>query len=239
MILLKPSITDIAAAYQQICEFQQMLAQNWVPGFFRSYDRRQAAYDLAWQRHKERGALMRLLFRMPKPPGRPSPTLRNEISERLWQDWIASLSYNKLFDEKDGNVDKAVSDNLFDGLKKFKGDEFFAIVGLMTRFAKSPLTVVIGPTGAWKVNIRNDDQKQLDIIPISGAESDRSRKFPSSAVGDSAQVTLDEQSSFQLIDDLLTYHQSVHKENLVSALGEAERLMSREKAYMLKLAATL
>ena len=243
MILLKRSISDLAAAYQQICEFNQTLEDTWIPGFYRSYERRQAAYLNAVQRYEERSKLTRLIFKKPKPPGRPSPGLQKEIAGRLWQDWTGSLRFpledETAGDELSENSGSAENDHLVNALVKRMDDRFFAITELQTSYEETPVTAVVGPTGGWIVSAIQDDQTQLTFKPLPDLDFSQLPDSRSTALEKPERDIIDQLVVFQIIDDLLSYHQDYHTDDTISAQREAERLMSREKDSLLKLAATL
>lgn len=243
MILLNRNLTDLAVAYQQICEFNQTLEQSWIPGFYRSYKRRHAAYIIAVHRYEERSRFTRMLFKRPKPPGNPPPGLQDEITGRLWEDWMASISditnendfaeeiINETVRSEYAQRNKTF-DNMFD-------DEFFAITRLQTSFEKKPVTVVIGPSGAWIAHTKKDEKTKMDFTPLPDLARDYYPESLPAEVANTEQNHLDQLTIFKIIDGLLSHHQKICGDEPISALIEAERLMSQEKNNLIRLAATL
>ena len=78
MILIDPQVNDLAAGYALIRDFVDTLESTWLPGFDRSYQRRQEEYRRAIQKHEERGLFLRTLLKTPKPPNRPPSDFKEE-----------------------------------------------------------------------------------------------------------------------------------------------------------------
>jgi hypothetical protein len=92
MFLIDTHVAELAAGYEVICEFLATLESTWLPGFDRSYHRRQDEYRKALQKHEERGLFLRTLLKTPKPPNRPPPRFKEEVSARLHDEWTASFT---------------------------------------------------------------------------------------------------------------------------------------------------
>jgi hypothetical protein len=235
MILLKPSLVDLAPAYEQISEFNRSLQSKWIPGFNQSYTRKQAAYLKAAESYEGRSRFMRLIFKSPKPPGKPPPDLYEEMSGRLWQDWITTISCplkNVKAKTKEGQ-------DLLSTLAAILDERYFVLPGLKTRYEEFRATVTVGPTDGWIVRLVNKEPAQLgssssaqiEYIPLPISWPIEHESPPNETA---KQLAL-----FQLIDELLSYHQRFAREETISALKAAEKLISQEKDRLLKLAATL
>lgn len=243
MILLKQNLTDLAAAYQQICEFNRTLEKSWIPGFYRSYERRQAAYRIAVRRYEERSRFTRILFKRPKPPGYPPPGLQDEVADRLWADWVVSISYKSKGSEIAEDIlnETSISNDSqrIKTLDKMFDDKFFTITKLQTRFEKKPITAVIGPSGAWIVHPKKDEEFQIDFTPLPDLARDYYPESLPEEAASAEQNYLDQLPIFKIVDGLLSHHHKICGDDPISALTETERLMSQEKNNLLRLAATL
>ncbi len=243
MIHVRKNVTDLAGAYLQICEFNQTLEKSWIPGFFRSYERRQSSYLEAVHRYEERSMFTKLLFKKPKPPGKPPPGLQDEVAGRLWNDWIVSISdpasSTNFVEEIRESIKRANNDRLRNGLEGGMYDRIFIITELQSKRNTDLVTAVIGPDGGWIVSKNQDEVLRLDIEPFPDREIGNPQNFQSLAKAESENNTLDQLAVFKIIDGLLSIHQNTLKVNTISAQQKAEYLMGREKDSLLKLAATL
>lgn len=234
MILLKPSLGDLAPAYELIGEFSSSLKNKWIPGFNQSYARKQAAYLKATESYAGRGRFMRLIFKSPKPPGKPPPGLYNEMTGRLWQDWITKISYP--IDTVPGLTNS--ERKLLTTLDATLDEQHFVLTGLQSRFDESRVTIAVGPSGVCIVRPRHDRPvldssflPEIEYIPLPISwPLDKDEPHDEHA----ARLAI-----FKTINELASYHLSTTEDKPISALKIAEQIINQEKDELLKLAATL
>jgi hypothetical protein len=153
MICIKLDLTALAAGQLAINEFNSELEQTWMPGFSRSYDRRQEAYAKATQRYEERNLFLRLLFKKPKKPQRPPARYSDQVAVRLRQDWLDSM---KATTDAASRTDKDMQAANVDGTQRFRDilsglldERFLAVANLQTHPQLTADLIVTGPTGIW------------------------------------------------------------------------------------------
>ena len=229
MIILKRSLVDIAAAYQQIYLFNQTLKDTWLPGFIRSYERRQAAYLNSINRYENRHWLWRLLFKSPKPPRRLPNDIYNKITQKLWEDWIGSMRMQ--IEDEAVDQDKK---NILNTLNYRLNDQYFILTGIHPQGKETNKTIVVSSSGSWIVCL----EKESELCIRSWDEPAKS--LETSPFTKQLEMSDDEKMGvFLKIDELLAFHQSIVPEETISALQDANRLINREKDYLLRLAANL
>ena len=251
MILIDTHVTDLAAGYEAICEFVTTLESTWLPGFDRSYRRRQDEYRKAIQKHEERGLFLRTLLKTPKPPNRPPPHFKEEVTTRLHDEWTASFTA-----EPSGNSITNLLHETFD-------DRFYAVVHLPLKPDLIAPIVALGPPGiiligetengrSTQPSSQPPPKQNLQQSTVAIRELLRPSSFPDIPIhagsvaywqqSPAADVTtneLDQPSVFALTDTLLAHQQEFNHVRTFSALATAETLTKREKDNLLRMAATL
>ena len=152
MILISLNLTELAAGQQALNEFNRELEHAWMPGFSRSYERRQELYRKAYQRYEERNLFLRLLFRKPKQPQQPPAGYSEQLTLRLQQDWLDSLQPASKPAYAGGSappLTKVTTQSFLDFLAGFLDDRFFALADLQTDQQMTADVLVAGPSGIW------------------------------------------------------------------------------------------
>jgi hypothetical protein len=159
MILVRNNITDLVAGHLAIDAFIFTLEDSWMPGFSRSYERRQKAYLKAVQRHEERNAVLRMLFKKPKAPRRPPPGYSKQVAARLRQDWLDSLQPKSVTtDGSEPQADAAGINSFLNDLSAGVDDRYFALANLQAAAHLSADLLVVGPSGIWLFLLPDDGQ---------------------------------------------------------------------------------
>lgn len=252
MILIDTHVTDLAAGYEAICEFVATLESTWLPGFDRSYQRRQEEYRRAIQKHEERGLFLRTLLKTPKPPNRPPPRFKEEVTARLHDAWTDSFRAAR----------PLINDTFLNLLRETFNDSFYAVTHLQLQPNLTAPVVVLGPPGIMLIveaqNGRSSQQPQpppkqiLQQSAVAIRELLRPSDYPDTPIHAGSteywqeylpeiavQNILDPQNVFALTDTLLAHHQELSHARTFSALATAENLTKREKDNLLRMAATL
>ncbi|MDX1414859.1 MAG: hypothetical protein R3293_11760 [Candidatus Promineifilaceae bacterium] len=229
----------MAAAYEQLFRFNIALEKEWIPGFLRSYERRQATFMQAQQRYQERSRLVRLIFKQPKPPNKLPAGIQSKISNRAWQDWINSLrdNFSQVAHERE-HMELMRLTRQIGAPNESESDPVFIVHNINARFSNHPITAIVGSNGSWYFNpLDNPNDIALETLPVHNRKL--SNEFTPKVMAIPGQENPGLQTIFENLDDLLTYHQACLKEKTESALERANQIIAREKKGLLKLAASL
>ena len=249
MILVNPNVTDLSAGNALINAFNITLETTWLPGFEQSYERRMNEYQIALEKHENRGLFLRTLIRKPKRPNRLPAGYKEETIQRLRTAWYNSIAA----------VPPAALLETLKPLQEGLDDSYLAIAELLLQANLAAPLIVLGPPGI--ILAANEGPKQpyqppaeqaLQESAIALREQLQQTEWPDMPIHAGrptyweeklaeigAQQVLDQQELFTLTDTLLSRHQELSMESTFSALSSAENLTEVEKDNLLRMAATL
>ncbi len=237
MIVIDPRVTELAAGYARIEQFMDTMRREWLPGFERSYTRRNQEYQQALAKYEKRGFFMRTLLRKPKKPRRLPANYTADVEERLWQRWTEAIA----------SKDKNSHDALLGNLGQEMDERYLAIRNVQLAGQVIVALIVCGPPGAMIVEeaearMAKEVMQQL----ITGTEVAEApivvgdaAYWIEQAAAIAAPPVLAPKQVYTLADIVLARHHSCTPGRGISAARAAEKAAEKEKFNLLKMAATL
>ncbi len=240
MVVVNKQVTELAAGFEVIEGFLETMRSEWLPGFERSFVRRNREYQEALEKHNNRRFFLRTLLRKPKQPKRMPARYPAHAEARLRGDWVDSWR----------SSDQASQITAIFWLHEVSRGEDLVLLDLSLRREWVLPLVILGSRGILlpggvdrPIEASDATYGQIaavhDLLQSRGwPEIDITTMVEDWQSGEDKSA-LERMVVLELADLLLSCHQELNPGRTLSAMKKAEKLAVKEKYNLLKMAANL